>query len=214
MSEVFENNMKFAPFMRFYNKHKIAVLSVTVLILAIVVISFAMSNIAKSNNEKAAVIYQDWLSKNVDSESGKEEAIVLFNELTSSYKKTGYAKIALLTKGSADARDGNNEDALDNFSKLIKLTNGIGGNKLFNKISRVSSARLLSANGDLDAALKVLEKYSGSSANAYIHELTGDILLKKKENSLAEEQYLLAKDKYTDETSLSIVSMKLANLKT
>jgi len=60
----------------------------------------------------------------------------------------------------------------------------------------------------------MLEKYSGSSANAYIHELTGDILLKKEEYSLAEEQYLLAKDKYIDETSLSIVSMKLANLKT
>ena len=55
----------------------------------------------------------------------------------------------------------------------------MGGNKLFNKIARVSSARLLSANGELDEALKVLEKYSSSSTNAYIHELTGDIFLKK-----------------------------------
>ena len=37
-----------------------------------------MSNIAKSNNEKAAAIYQDWLSKNIDSEEDEEEPIVTF----------------------------------------------------------------------------------------------------------------------------------------
>ena len=213
MSEVFENNMKFAPFMRFYNNHKVAVISVITIIIALISISFAMSNIAKSNNLKAAVVYQDWLLKNIDSVDGKDGAVLLFDELTSSYKNTGYAQIALLTKGSSDARNGNNEAALISFSKLINLTNGMGGNKLFNKIARVSSARLLSANGELNEALKVLEKYSSSSTNAYIHELTGDILLKKEEKLLAKEQYILAKDKYADETSIAIVSIKISNLK-
>ena len=213
MSEVFENNMKFAPFMRFYNNHKVAVISVITIIIALISISFAMSNIAKSNNLKAAVVYQDWLLKNIDSVDGEDGAVLLFDELTSSYKNTGYAQIALLTKGSSDARNGNNEAALISFSKLINLTNGMGGNKLFNKIARVSSARLLSANGELNEALKVLEKYSSSSTNAYIHELTGDILLKKEEKLLAKEQYILAKDKYADETSIAIVSIKISNLK-
>tara|TARA_B100000768_G_scaffold52426_1_gene50968 strand:+ start:1276 stop:1920 length:645 start_codon:yes stop_codon:yes gene_type:complete len=213
MSEVFENNMKFAPFMRFYNNHKVAVISVITIIIALISISFVMSNIAKSNNLKAAVVYQDWLLKNIDSVDGKDGAVLLFDELTSSYKNTGYAQIALLTKGSSDARNGNNEAALISFSKLINLTNGMGGNKLFNKIARVSSARLLSANGELNEALKVLEKYSSSSTNAYIHELTGDILLKKEEKLLAKEQYILAKDKYADETSIAIVSIKISNLK-
>jgi len=213
MSEVFENNMKFAPFMRFYNNHKVAVISVITIIIALISISFVMSNIAKSNNLKAAAVYQDWLLKNIDSVDGKDDAVLLFDELTSSYKNTGYAQIALLTKGSSDARNGNNEAALISFSKLINLTNGMGGNKLFNKIARVSSARLLSANGELNEALKVLEKYSSSSTNAYIHELTGDILLKKEEKLLAKEQYILAKDKYADETSIAIVSIKISNLK-
>ena len=213
MSEVFENNMKFAPFMRFYNNHKVAVISVITIIIALISISFVMSNIAKSNNLKAAVVYQDWLLKNIDSVDGEDGAALLFDELTSSYKNTGYAQIALLTKGSSDARNGNNEAALISFSKLINLTNGMGGNKLFNKIARVSSARLLSANGELNEALKVLEKYSSSSTNAYIHELTGDILLKKEEKLLAKEQYILAKDKYADETSIAIVSIKISNLK-
>ena len=213
MSEVFENNMKFAPFMRFYNNHKTAIISVVTIIIALISISFVMSNIAKSNNVKAAAIYQDWLLKNIDSVDDEDDAVLLFNELTSTYKNTGYAQIALLTKGSAAARNGNNEAALASFSKLINLTNGMGGNKLFNKIARVSSARLLSANGELDEALKVLEKYSSSSTNAYIHELTGDILLKKEEKSLAKEQYILAKDKYDDETSIAIVLIKISNLK-
>jgi predicted negative regulator of RcsB-dependent stress response len=213
MSEVFENNMKFAPFIRFYNNYKIAVLSVITIINALISISFVISNIAKSNNVKAAVIYQDWLLKNINSIDDEDEAALLFNELTSSYKNTGYAQIALLTKGSASARNANNEAALASFSKLIDLTNGMGGNKLFNKIARVSSARLLSANEEFDEALKVIEKYSSSSTNAYIHELTGDILLKKEENLLAKEQYILAKDKYDDETSKAIVSIKISNLK-
>jgi predicted negative regulator of RcsB-dependent stress response len=45
-----------------------------------------------------------------------------------------------------------------------------------------------------------------------IHELTGDILTKQNKKELAKEQYLLAKDKYSDQTSISIVSMKISNL--
>jgi predicted negative regulator of RcsB-dependent stress response len=98
------------------------------------------------------------------------------------------------------------------FSKLVKLTNGINGNKLYNKLARVSAARLLFANTNYDEALIMIEKYSSSSTNAYIHELTGDILMKKDSISLAKEQYQIAKEKYIDEASLSIISMKLANI--
>jgi predicted negative regulator of RcsB-dependent stress response len=45
-----------------------------------------------------------------------------------------------------------------------------------------------------------------------IHELLGDILSKQEKTDLAKNQYLLAKDKFTDETSASIVSMKISNL--
>ena len=45
-----------------------------------------------------------------------------------------------------------------------------------------------------------------------IHELLGDILTKQEKIDLAKDQYLLSKDKYTDEASTSIVSMKISNL--
>ena len=59
--------------------------------------------------------------------------------------------------------------------------------------------------------MNLLEKYS-SSSSAMIHELLGDILAKQEKIDLAKNQYLLSKDKYTDETSTSIVSMKISNL--
>jgi predicted negative regulator of RcsB-dependent stress response len=45
-----------------------------------------------------------------------------------------------------------------------------------------------------------------------VHELLGDILAKQEKIDLAKNQYLLSKDKYTDETSTLIVSMKISNL--
>ena len=59
-------------------------------------------------------------------------------------------------------------------------------------------------------ALTILDKYS--SSNAVIHELIGDILQKQNKLELAREQYNLAKEKYTDDTSISIISMKISNL--
>ena len=213
MSEVFENDMKFASLFRFYNKYKSKILSSVILIIIILVAYLSSIQISKLNNEKAASLYNDLLSQNISSEEGQDRAKEILDELTSSYKKTGYTQIALLNQASADAKDRNNSDALEKFSILVTLTDGFSGNKLFNKLARVSSARLLSANKNYDEALVMLEKYSSSSTNAYIHELTGDILLKKGQGLLAREQYEIAKDKYNDEASQSIILMKLANIK-
>ena len=94
---------------------------------------------------------------------------------------------------------------------LIDLTDGFRGNDLLNKIARVNAARLLYAEEKYDEALNLLEKYS-SSSTAMIHELIGDILTKQEKIDLAKDQYLLSKDKYTDESSTSIVAMKISNL--
>ena len=60
--------------------------------------------------------------------------------------------------------------------------------------------------------LDMLKKYSSSSSNGIIYELSGDILYKQNKITLAKDQYLLAKDKYSDELSLSIISMKISNI--
>ena len=58
----------------------------------------------------------------------------------------------------------------------------------------------------------MIEKYSSTSSNAFIHELTGDILVKKDKIQLALAQYEKASEKYKDDASKSIISMKIANL--
>jgi predicted negative regulator of RcsB-dependent stress response len=212
MNEVFENNMKFAPFLRFYYRYKVIILSSLFAVIAITAIGLFLSVTSKINHEKAAVIYNEWLEQDSQVEIEKNKADELLNELITAYKKTGYTKLALLNSASMSARDGDGKKALEGFTILVNLTDGLGSNKLYNKLARVSSARLLSSDKQYDAALNMLEKYSSKSTDAYIHELTGDILLKKNEILLAKNQYLLAKDKYIDEASQSIISMKLANI--
>ena len=212
MNNEYENNMRFLPILKFFDKYK----KVIILIILTIIISigyFVLSNQAKKqNNEKASLIYTEWL-KEISLES--PDTIKLNNmleQLLVEYKNTGYAQLALLNKASFDARNNNIELSLMNFKKLVELTDGYNGNKIFNKIARVSASRLLLSNGQYDEALSFIEPYSSNATNGYIHELTGDILAKQNKIELALAQYELASDKYNDETSQSIISMKIANI--
>ena len=212
MNNEYENNMRFLPILKFFDKYK----KVIILIILTIIISIGylvLSNQAKKqNNEEASLIYTEWL-KEISLES--PDTIKLNNmleQLLAEFKNTGYAQLALLNKASFDARNNNIELSLMNFKKLVELTDGYNGNKIFNKIARVSASRLLLSNGQYDEALSFIELYSSNATNAYIHELTGDILAKQNKIELALAQYELASDKYNDETSQSIISMKIANL--
>ena len=79
-------------------------------------------------------------------------------------------------------------------------------------MARKSAARILIDLERYDESLQKIEIYSSTNTNAYIHELIGDILLKQQKNDLAIEQYNLASEKYADETSRSIISMKIASI--
>lgn len=211
MNEIYDNDSRFAGLQSFFTKYKTILLISIVSFLLAFAITFLMNFIAKNSNEKAALIFNEW--SDFVSKDDEANAQIKFDELITLYKKTGYTKIALLEVATKQASNGDIEDALAKYSLLIDLTDGFKGNKIYNKLARVSSARLLASKEQFDEALAMLDKYSTSTTNAYIHELTGDILVKKEQSSLAKEQYLKAEDLYSDETSKSIVAMKLANLK-
>ncbi|MDB2491995.1 tetratricopeptide repeat protein [Gammaproteobacteria bacterium] len=211
MNEVFENNTALASVEHFFSKYRKFILIFSIFIVVSLAAYFAFKQIAKNNNEKAGAIFNEWVAQEIESEDGSIIADKLFNQLTNSYKKTGYSKIALLNQASIDAKNGEISNALEKFILLIEVTDGYGGNKLFNKIARINTARLYYDQQKYDAALQTLEKYSNSS-NALIHELIGDILTKQEKVELAREQYVIAKDKYSDQTSISIVAMKISNL--
>ena len=208
---IFENNKLTTRASNFYSLYKVPIIAIVIILLVSIFLYLSLVQVSKSNNEKAAEIYNKWTIQEIETENGQKTSRDLFNELIISYKKTGYTKLALLNQASIDAKNGLNEESLNKFLMLIDLTDGIRGNTLFNKIARVNAARLFYAEEKYDEALNLLEKYS-SSSSAMIHELLGDILTKQDKIDLAKDQYLLSKDKYTDEASTSIVSIKISNL--
>jgi len=212
MNNVYENNMKFLPFLKFVNKYKKIIIAISVLLILTIAYLVVKNQIEKQNNEEASIVYNDWLEELSNETPNEDNLNNILNKLLKNYKDTGYTKLALLSKANLDANINKSKEALKNFNTLIDLTSGYGGNKIFNKMGRVSAARILLSEDRYAEALKMIEVYSSSTTNGYIHELTGDILIKQNKNDLALVQYELAANKYSDETSKSIISMKIANI--
>tara|TARA_B100000575_G_scaffold153453_1_gene122448 strand:- start:19 stop:663 length:645 start_codon:yes stop_codon:yes gene_type:complete len=212
MNNVYENNMKFLPFLKFIDKYKKIIIFITALLILAIAYFLVNNQIEKQNNEEASVVYNDWLEELSNETPNEDNLNIILNKLLKNYKNTGYTKLALLSKANFDANLNKSEEALKSFNILIDLTSGYGGNKIFNKMGRVSAARILLSEDRYEEALKMIEVYSSSGTNGYIHELTGDILIKQNKNDLALAQYELAANKYLDETSKSIISMKIANI--
>lgn len=209
MNNIYENNR----FTNIFIKNRKYWIFVFIIIASIVVYSFTKIFIDNKNNEMAAELYSKWelelSNKNADDLNISDS---LFNELISDYSTTGYAKIALLKQASININNKNFDNALNQYLTLIDLTDGFKGNKLFNKIARINSARLYYNQEQYTEALLLLEKYSTSSTDAIIHELIGDILKKQEKYDLAKDQYLRAKEKYNENLSLSIINMKLTSV--
>ena len=212
MNDVYENDMKFLPFLKFLDKYKKMLIILVILIIFIFSFFVISSQLQKGANEKASIIYNDWNEEISKETPSIQNLDIILNQLLKEYPKTGYTQLALLNKANFDANSNNLEDSLKNFEKLIDLTEGFNGNKILNKISRVSSARILLSQEQYDEAIKMIETFSSSNTNGYIHELTGDILVKQEKNDLAKAQYEMAVKKYSDETLKSIISMKIANM--
>ena len=214
MNNVYENNMRFVPFLKFLDKYKKIIVAIFILVILAITFFIISNQIEKQNNEEASVIYSEWLEELSNENPNLDNLNTILNQLLEDYKNTGYTKLALLSKANMDAKSNEFNQALENFNTLIDLTDGFGGNKIFNKMARVSAARILLTLDRYEEALKMIETYSSSGTNGYIHELTGDILVKQNKSNLAIAQYELAAAKYSDETSKSIISMKIANIGT
>ena len=211
MNDIYENNMKFLPFLKFLDKYKKILIALVILIVLVISFFVISSQLQKENNESAAMVYDDWIEEISQENPSIENLDNILRTLLKEYPKTGYTELALLNKANFDAKLDNLDDSLMNFKKLIDLTDGFNGNKIFNKMSRVSSARILLSLERYDEALEMIKEFSSSNTNGYIHELTGDILVKQEKNDLAKAQYDIALKKYSDETSKSIISMKIAS---
>ena len=212
MNNVYENDMRFVPFLKFIDKHKNILILLAVILLGAVSYFVVNNQIEKKKSEQAALVYKEWLVEISQENPNNENLNNLLDKFLNDYKNTGYTQLALLSKANFDANSNNYMDSLDNFNKLIEITNGFNGNKIYNKIARVSASRLLLSMEKYDEALEMINLYSSSDTNGYIHELTGDILLEQGKIDLAISQYEKAANKYSDESSQTIIAMKISNI--
>lgn len=212
MNNVYENNMRLLPFLKFVETYK----RLIIFLSAVVIIGigyFVISNqIDKQKNEEAAVIYEELEGLFKLGAEDNERIDEILENLLINYRSTGYTQLALLNKASLDANNNKLQESLENFKMLINITDGRNGNKIYNKMARISAARILLSQNQYDEALNMIEMFSTDSNNGYIHELIGDILVKQNKIELARVQYQMASDKYSDEMSKSIISMKMANI--
>lgn len=212
MNNVYENDMRFVPFLKFIDKYKNILILLVVILVGAITYFVVNNQIEKKKSEQAALVYKEWLEEISQENPDNDNLNNLLYKFLNDYKNTGYTQLALLSKANLDANSDNYNDSLDNFNKLIEITNGINGNKIYNKIARVSASRLLLSMEKYDEALGMIDIYSSSDTNGYIHELTGDILLEQGKIDLAISQFEKAANKYTDESSQTIIAMKISNI--
>tara|TARA_B100000700_G_scaffold219321_1_gene241245 strand:+ start:39 stop:683 length:645 start_codon:yes stop_codon:yes gene_type:complete len=212
MNNVYENNMRFVPLLKFIDKYKNVIILVAVLLVGSIAYFVIDNQIEKNKSEQASIVYKEWLQEISQENPNNDNLNKLLDRFLNDFKNTGYTQLALLSKANLDAKLNDYEESLDNFKKLIQITDGFSGNKIYNKIARVSAARLLLSMDKFDDALSMIDVYSSSDTNGYIHELTGDILLQQDKIDLAISQYKKAEKKYNDESSRTIISMKISNI--
>ena len=190
MNNVYENNMRFVPLLKFIDKYKNVIILVAVLLVGSIAYFVIDNQIEKNKSEQASIVYKEWLQEISQENPNNDNLNKLLDRFLNDFKNTGYTQLALLSKANLDAKLNDYEESLDNFKKLIQITDGFSGNKIYNKIARVSAARLLLSMDKFDDALSMIDVYSSSDTNGYIHELTGDILLQQDKIDLAISQYI------------------------
>jgi len=63
MNEIFENNSVITRAYNFYNTYRALIIGITAVVLIAISVFFALNQINKANNEKAAEIYNEWASQ-------------------------------------------------------------------------------------------------------------------------------------------------------
>ena len=211
MAEYSNDEERLLAIVDFFKHYRNLILSVIISISVISVGSYAIKYSQDSKNSSAALVYDKW----IEDISAEDNSVIneneSFNILISEYSSTGFAQLAMLKKASALAANSQLNESKYFFNKLVDTSSGFFGNSLVNKISRVSLARILIAESNYVDALNSIESLMNSS-DPLVNELAGDALAGQKKNTLAIDQYNLARDLYDDDASKNIVIMKLNNI--
>jgi len=101
MNEIYDNDNRFSAMQTFFNKYRTILISSVIAFIVAFGISFSLKTISKINDEKAAIVFNEW--SDFLSEGDVANAEKSFDSLMTSFSKTGYAKIALLDSATKEA---------------------------------------------------------------------------------------------------------------
>ena len=211
MAEYSNDEERLLAIVDFFKHYRNLILSIVISISVIGIGAYGIKYTQDAQNSSAALVYSTW----IEDISNEENSIINDNEsfdiLINEYESTGFAQLAMLKKASALASNSQFGESKIFFKKLIDTSGGFFGNPLVNKMSRVSLARILIAESNYGEALNSIEGLMTGS-DPLVNELAGDALVGQKKNTLAIEQYNLARDLYDDDASKNIIIMKLNNI--
>ena len=209
MAEYSSDEERFSAVINFFKDYK------TIISLSLVAIFVSLFSITgyqsykETRSSEAAIIYDKWLA---ELQSNNESSKETFNKLQDAFSGTGYAQLARMINGSNLARQGNFEDALENFEQLSDDTSGYFGNNVLNSIAKINIARIELSNKNFTNVLEVLDSFASNSEHSMVYEIKGDALLGLKKADLAKEQYQLAIDNARDESQKSILKIKINSI--
>jgi predicted negative regulator of RcsB-dependent stress response len=117
-----------------------------------------------------------------------------------------------MIRGSFLAKEGQLDNALEDFHELLRVSSGIFGNEMLNSIARINIARIELSQNNFSSALEVLESFSSNAEHPLVYEVRGDALIGLEKDSLALDQYSLALQNTQNESEQSILKMKINKL--
>ena len=151
----------------YFNQYKLAIISF--LLLGIISVSgyFYFTNKNKKINSEAYSIYIQW-NENKDG--------ALFDRLQGDYINTGFAQLALITRATLLANEGDIDDSLRLLYLVKDNSDGFFGNKFLNFVSKINIARLELSKKNFEMALIILESINTNEINPTVKILIGDAL--------------------------------------
>ena len=212
MADYSSDEERFAAFVNFFKDHKNTLLISFLALATILISSISYKTYNTSQNLKAGEIYDAWFvnlsSESASASDDKEN----FNKLQENYPRTGYAQLARMIRGSSLAREGDLDEALIDFRKLLDVSSGFFGNDMLNSIAKINIARIELSKENYSNALEVLELFHSSAEHSLVYEVKGDALAGLEKNKLALDQYSLALENSQNESQKSLLKMKMNKL--
>tara|TARA_B100000886_G_scaffold308348_1_gene241924 strand:+ start:122 stop:745 length:624 start_codon:yes stop_codon:yes gene_type:complete len=189
----------------YFNQYKLAIISL--LFLGIISVSgyFYFTNKNKKINSEAYSIYIQW-NENKDG--------ALFDRLQGDYINTGFAQLALITRATLLANEGDIDDSLRLLYLVKDNSDGFFGNKFLNFISKINIARLELSKKNFEMALIMLESINTNEINPTVKILIGDALFGLQRYDLSKKAYLEAQKLSQINEEIAIIKSKLKQLET